>query len=241
MRLTDVSSDLLDFAITTYDVDPAALAAKLPPGCEPELGRTADGRERAFVSSVTFLNTRFYVAFAPFVRLRCFQTNYRAYVRFRGQRGAFFFATHLGSPFVVLPRIAWRLPWSHARVEAEVEWNGDRCARYAWRGRGGEGEELLVARGTGAPIGAHPSFGDDATNRLVLTHPFLGWLRRRDGALATYSVWHAPLELEQCEASEVRFEAWERWGLVTRDQRPCSVLAQRLTRYLVQLPPRAIR
>jgi hypothetical protein len=139
-----------------------------------------------------------------------------------------------------MPRYGWGLPWSRSQVVSSAAFEGDRCARYAWRGRGGEGEELLVARGTGRPIGEHPSFGDEATPRLVLTHPFAGWLRRRGGALATYSVWHAPLELEECEVDEVRFEAWERWGLVAEGQRPCSVLAQRLTHYLVFLPPRAL-
>ena len=240
MRLMDVSSHLVDFAMTTYDVEPAALAALLPAGFTPEIGTTADGRERAFVSAVTFVNTELHVAFAPFVRLRCHQTNYRAYVRHRGERGAWFFGTHLASPFVILPRHGWRLPWSRSHVRSSATWDAsDRCTRYEWRARG-EGEEILVARGTGRPIGSHPSFGDDATNRLVLTHPFLGWLRRRGGSLATYSVWHAPLEMEDCAIDEARFERFERLGLTRPDQGPCSVLAQRRTHYLVRLPPRSL-
>lgn len=241
MRWMDVSSQLVDFAMTTYDVETSALAALLPEGFVPELGTVAGGGERGFVSAVTFVNTELYAAFAPFVRLRCHQTNYRAYVRHRGERGVWFFGTHLASPFVLLPRYGWRLPWSRSHVVASATWNASGlCRRYEWRGRGGQGEEILVARGTGRPIGALPSFGDDATNRLVLTHPFRGWLRRRGGSVATYSVWHPPLEMEDCAVEEARFERFERLGLIRPDQPPCSVLAQRLTQYIVRLPPRSL-
>lgn len=238
MGLGDVSSHMVDFAITTFDVDPAVLASKLPRGMEPTVGRMRDGRERAFVSAVTFLNTRFYVAFAPFVRLTCAQTNYRAYVSYRGQRGAYFFATHLDSVFVFVPRTIWGMPWHRSRVVQSAEWSKG-CAAYAWEGAG-ECVERLRARGTGEGIGVLEGFRDEAESRLVMTHPEIGWLTRRDGSLATYSVWHAPLELERCEVEEARFERWESFGLISRGQRPCSVLVQSATDYLVRLPPRRV-
>ncbi len=248
MGIGDVSSQMKDFAITTYDVDPAALKAKLPAGIEPTVGPMKDGRSRAFVSAVTFLNTSFYVAFAPFVRLTCAQTNYRAYVtRVCGsdrQRGAYFFATHLDSIFVHMPRTFWRLPWERSHVVQSAEWEprgpAVTCRSYAWGGRGTH-EERLRARGTGEPIGVLDGFADEATSRLVMTHPEIGWLTRRDGKLATYSVWHASLELERCEVDEARFERWEALGLVEPGQLPCSVLVQRHTHYLVRLPPKRVR
>jgi uncharacterized protein YqjF (DUF2071 family) len=239
MGLGDVSSHMVDFAITTFDVDPSVLASKLPDGMEPTVGKMADGRERAFVSAVSFLNTRFYVAFAPFVRLTCAQTNYRAYVSYRGQRGAYFFATHLDSIFVFVPKHVWGMPWSRSRVTQRAEWSPS-CKRYAWDGAG-ERVERLRARGTGEPIGVLDGFADEATSRSVMTHPEIGWLTRRDGELATYSVWHAPLELERCDVDEARFERWESLGLVEPGQRPCSVLVQKATDYLVRLPPRRVR
>lgn len=238
MGLLDVSSHLVGFAITTYDVDPDALAARLPKGVEPDLPGSG---ARAYVSAVTFLNTRFYVGWAPFVRLTCAQTNYRAYVRYRGEPGAFFFGTHLDSIFVQIPRRAWRMPWSRSRVVRAVELDDrDRVTRYEWRGRGGMGEERLTARGTGQPTGTLEGFRDEEETRRFLTNPMTGWLERTDGKLATYGVWHAPLELERCAVSEARFEAWERLGLVARDQPPHSVLAQALTHYLIFLPPRVV-
>lgn len=238
MRLLDVSSDLVDFAITTFDVSPESLAARLPPGFEPERVTLPDGRERALVSAVTFVNTRFFVGYAPFVKLRCAQTNYRAYVRYRGESGCFFFATHLDHPLVAMPRYAWRMPWSRSRVQVEAAWSAARLGVYVWKGRGREGEERLRARGLGEPVGTLPGFATRSETQRMLTAPLLGWLKRRDGELATYSVWHAPLELERCAVDDVRFECWERLGLVAPGQPPHSVLAQRLTKYLVLLPPR---
>ena len=85
-RITDVSSTLRDFAITTWDVSPDKLQSFLPSGLKPDTFEFAHGQRRAFVSAVTFLNTRFYVHFAPFVRLQCEQTNYRAYIRRGNER-----------------------------------------------------------------------------------------------------------------------------------------------------------
>ncbi len=240
MRLFDVSSDLVDFAITTFDVSPERLAALLPRGIEPERVTLDDGHERALVSAVTFVNTRFFVGYAPFVRLRCAQTNYRAYVRRGPERGCHFFATHLDHPFVVMPRYGWKMPWSRSHVTLETRWSGERLERLEWNGVGGEGVERLVARGRSEPTGTRWGFEDEASTAQMLTAPLLGWLRRRDDRIATYSVWHAPLALERCDVDEARFECWERLGLVEKDQPPHSVLAQRLTKYLVQLPPRVV-
>lgn len=240
MRLFDVSSDLVDFAITTFDVGVETLAALLPAGFEPERVTLDDGRERALVSAVTFTNTRFFVGYAPFVKLRCAQTNYRAYVRHEGRSGCFFFATHLDHPLVAMPRYLWKMPWSRSRVTLEAAWSSAGLGVYDWKGAGGEGEERLRARGLGEPVGTLSGFADASSTHRMLTAPLLGWFRRRDEALATYSVWHAPLELERCAVDAARFECWERLGLVTPGQKPHSVLAQKRTKYLVVLPPRRI-
>ena len=68
-------------------------------------------------------------------RLTCAQTNYRAYVSYRGQRGAYFFATHLDSVFVIVPRTVWSMPWHRSRVTQRAEW-APGCRTYAWDGAG---------------------------------------------------------------------------------------------------------
>lgn len=237
LRLTDVSSDMLGFAITTWDVSPAAMAKHLPRGIEPECFRLAGG-ERALVSAVTFSNTNFYVGFAPFVKLACAQTNYRAYVKRDGMRAVWFFGTSLDSMFVALPRYLWRLPWHRARVRTAHDL-GERLV-YDWRGEAPRAEERLLLHGTGAPLAELPGFKSAAETREVLTHPTVGYLRRQNGTIATYGVWHAPLAMEVATPMEARFELFERLGLVGAGQAPHSALVQRATRFLVRLPPRRV-
>lgn len=238
--LGDVSSDLADFVITTWDVDPAALAAFLPAGLEPDVFDLDDGRPRAFVSAVSFVNTNFFVRFAPFIKIRCLQTNYRAYIRRGEQRAVWFFATTLGSRFVFVPRHLWRLPWAYTRGTTQADWNGRALQRLAWRCDGDHGAERLVLRGSGTPSGRLDGFADAEQTHEVLTHPMVGYLRRRGGSVASYSVWHAPLEMERAEVDEARYELYERLGLVEPGAAPHSVLVQRLTRYLIFLPPRGV-
>lgn len=69
----------------------------------------------------------------------------------------------------------------------------------------------------------------------------MGYLRRRDGRIVTYGVWHAPLVMEVATPTRARFERFEALGLVARDQAPHSVLVQRSTDFLVRLPPQRVR
>ena len=240
-RLTDVSSSLRDFVITTYDVDAERLQALLPVGLDVERVTLADGRERGLVSAVSFLNTRFFVHFAPFVVLECEQTNYRAYVRRGDTRAVWFFGTALASPFVLLPRYAWRLPWHRMHVERSSTWSDAGLGALSWTARAPGAEERLRLRGTGKGLGAVlDGFASAEDTHAILTHPLTGYLRRRDGRTVTYGVWHAPLVMEQAQVDEARFELFERLGLVAGAQAPHSVLVQRQTEFLVLLPPRRV-
>lgn len=239
-RLTDVSSTLRDFVITTYDVEAERLASFLPPGLDAERFRLADGRERALVSAVSFLNTRFFVHFAPFVVLECEQTNYRAYVRRDGAPAVWFFGTGLASPFVHLPRVAWQLPWHRMRVERSSAWRGEALESLRWHARADGAEERLDLRGTARPLSVLDGFASAEGTHEILTHPLVGYLRRRDDRIATYGVWHAHLVMEEAEVKDARFERFEALGLVAPGQAPHSVLVQRQTEFLVLLPPRRV-
>ena len=240
-RLGDVNSTLFDFAITTFDVDVEKLASFLPQGLEVERFVMADGRERGLVSAVTFYNTNFYVHFAPFVRLSCAQTNYRAYVKRGNERVVWFFGTALASPFVYLPRYAWRLPWHRAQVTRSSAWKDDALEKLDWHARATGAEEKLRLRGTGRALHQLDGFANVEDTHFILTHPTRGFLRTRSGRIATYGVWHAPLVMEEAEVDEARFERFELLGLVAPGQVPHSVLVQRTTDFLVLLPPQRVR
>lgn len=240
-RLTDVVSTLIGFGITTFDVDAQALRRLLPPGLSPDLVTLDDGRERAIVSAVTFRNEDFHVGFAPFVRLRAEQTNFRAYVRRGRERAVYFFGTTLGSRFVLLPRTVWRLPWAFGKHATDFDFASDgRCRSYRWQARSSHGEEHLEATGTGESIGRLDGFADAPSAARVLTHPLVGYVRRTDGRYATYGVDHEPLVMERARASVARFELFERLGLVNRAQTPHSVLVMPRTDFVVRLPPRVV-
>jgi hypothetical protein len=123
-RWGDVTTTLADFAIITFAVDPAALAALLPDGFAPEVFTLDGGRRVAFVSAVPFRDLDFRFGFAPWLKFRFGQTNYRAYVTHRGQRCVWFFGTSLSTNWVAIPRYAWKLPWHPARIGIEADWDG---------------------------------------------------------------------------------------------------------------------
>src|SRR5262245_33069376 len=124
----DASTTLRDFALVTFDVDPARLAAALPPGLEPEVRALDDGRSRAFVSAVSFRDVDFRFAAAPWLRVSFFQTNYRAYVRGPDDRQAvFFFGTTLDSRLARIPRQVWGMPWRSGRTSIEADWADGVC------------------------------------------------------------------------------------------------------------------
>ena len=239
LGLGDVSSWLEDGAITTWDVDPEARAARLPSGIVPHRFRLDDGRERAFVSAVSFVNPDFFVGFAPFAKLEGRQTNYRAYVRRGDERAVWFFGTSLGSP-VIIPRYVWGLPWARSQGEHAARWGPRGLERMIWQVESSHGKEMLVLDGTGEPMGRLDGFASEAETQRVLTHPTVGYLHRRGGAVVTYSVWHRPFALERAVPEVARYTLFEDLGLVAPSAPPHSVLVQPRIHYLVFLPPRRV-
>jgi hypothetical protein len=236
----DVSSLLVDFVISTWSVAPSRLAELLPDGIQPDVFTLPSGTAAAFVSAVSFVNTRFSVGFAPFVEFTAPQTNYRAYIRRGDERAVWFCHTLFDSFTVVLPRHVFGMPWTRMRVAHEAEWTGEHLERLRWQARSRCGEEELHIEGRGEPIGPHEGFAVEAEARRVLTHPLVGYFRSPGGRVGRYGVGHAPLELERCRATRVRYELFERLGLIEPHQPPLSILAQRATHYTIFLPPRRV-
>jgi hypothetical protein len=236
----DVTSTLQHFAIITFAVAPDALARHLAPQVTPEVVRLDDGREVALVSAVPFFDLDFRFGFAPWLRFRFGQTNYRAYVWWKRRRAVWFFGTSLATRWVAIPRYAWKLPWHRAKMTWDVAWDGERCARYRLRTDGKWGAADVELEGTDAPLARLDGFGDREDTQAVLTHPFDGLFWRRDGRLGGYSVWHQPLTPRMGVARRARFAVFEELGLVEPDQPPHSVLLQRAVEFIVFLPPRRL-
>ena len=237
-RWLDATTILVDFALVTFDVDPGRLAAVLPTGLVPEVRTLDDGRERGFVSAVSFRDVDFRFALAPVVRRSFFQTNYRAYVRGpAGGRAVHFFGTTLDSVWSVIPRRVWGMPWHRGRTSIEATWAGGRCMTYRHRCEPGWGGADVDLTGTDEPLRRLDGFVDLDDAALVLTHPLDGFFARSDGRLGRYSVWHERLRPTIGAAQRARYEVFEHLGLVASGQEPHSVLLQPSVEFDVLLPP----
>jgi uncharacterized protein YqjF (DUF2071 family) len=236
----DVSTTLADFAIITYAVTPDALSKLLPPEFEPDLFQLADGSTRAFISAVPFRDLDFRFEGLPWARFCFGQTNYRAYVKYRGTRCVWFFGTSLATVFVGIPRHLWKLPWHHAQMKFKTRWHGDLCESYTLSTTGAWGNASIELIGTDESTGRLDGFADAEETAAVLTHPLDGYFYRRDGRIGTYSVWHDRLQLKRALVKEARFEVFEQLGLIDRTAKPHSALVQQKTEFFIVLPPQPL-
>lgn len=240
-RWSDATTTLRHFAIITYAVDPAALRALLPAGFSPEVRVLDDGRDVAFVSAVPFVDIDFRAHFAPFYKIHMGQTNYRAYVWYGGQRAVWFFGTTLAGPWLWVPRHFWNLPWHAASIAVDAQYGPQgHCREYTMAATSDWGAAQLEMRGSSAPMGRLDGFADEEDTAVVLTHPLVGYFRRRDGALGSYSVWHDRLALHRADVVHARFDVFERLGLFATGTPPHSALIQRETEFTIFLPPRRV-
>jgi hypothetical protein len=237
----NATTTLLDFAIVTFAVDPDRLARLLPADFEADRFTLADGSVRSFVSAVPFRDVDFHVACAPWARFAFGQINYRAYVRFRGERCVWFFGTMLGSPLVAIPRYIWRLPWHYADITVGASWRGSRCELYDVSAASRWGDARFSAAGSDEPTGHLDGFVDADETSLVLTHPLRGYYRRRDWQIGTYAVAHERLEMTRGVSHESHFAVFEDHNLVDRGAVPHSVLLMPKTVFTIDLPPTALK
>jgi hypothetical protein len=196
------------------------------------------------VSAVPFLDTAFRSARFWTPGLVMGQTNYRLYAvdTTTGARIAWFFGTTLDSAFVIVPRLVWGMPWHRGRMRFECELDPARGTyrRYAMRTGGAWGDAELELEATDEDAGALDGFDDVEAGLFVVTHPLVGFYRRPDGGVSTYSVWHDRLRLKRAHAKTSRWALFDRLGLVPFAEQlaPHSVLVQPEAAFTIYLPPR---
>jgi len=235
-----VVTTLADFAIISFAVEPEALAKHLPAGFEPEIYIFSNGSRKSLVSAVTFRDLDFRFRACPWPKFSFGQTNYRAYALYQGKRIAWFFGTSLATPFVLIPRHLWLLPWHHADMHFDTSWNGDVCSKYELTTKAAWGDAEVELEGTSDPVGVLDGFNDDEDANVILTHPLLGYYVRRDGKVGTYGVWHDRLKMTRGLAHKAKFDVFTKLGLCGADSVPHSVLLQRDTEFTIMLPPKVV-
>jgi hypothetical protein len=234
-RWHHAQTDLDDFAIVSYRVDADAVARHLPKGFAPMRMTFADG-PGTLVSAVAFTDRDFHFRFLPQVGIDCGQINYRAYVTAYGKPGVWFFGTALDHPVVAIPQHVWGMPWRRDRIRVEARWDGTPA-----RWRLDAGDARCEAVELPQPLTALDGFSGESDWLERLTHPTLGWYRRRNGGVGTYSIWHPVMRPRYLAAASARFPVFERLGLITPDTPPHSVLAQQRLRFDIHTPPRRLR
>ncbi|MGN9844433.1 DUF2071 domain-containing protein [Nonomuraea sp. H19] len=234
-RWYHAQTDLDDFAIVSYRVDADALARHLPEGFAPMKMTFGDG-PGALVSAVAFKDRDFHFRFLPQVSIDCGQINYRAYVTAYGRPGVWFFGTRLDHPVVAIPQHLWGMPWRRDRIRIEADW--DRTpARWRLDANDAHCDAAELPR----PLTLLDGFTDEPDWLDRLTHPTLGWYRRRDGRVGTYSIWHPVMRPRHLGVASASFPVFERLGLITPDTPPHSVLAQPRLSFDIHTPPRRFR
>lgn len=230
-------TELDDFAIVTYRVETAALAAHLPDGFTPREVVFDDGTAGALVSAVAFKDRDFHFRFCPPAAISCGQINYRAYVTAHGRPGVWFFATALDHPAVALPRLLWGMPWHRSRITIDAAWR-EGTAHWRLTAADRSGPAVCDAADAGPPPDRLDGFADRDAWLDFLTHPTSGWYRRPNGRIGEYSIWHPPMDPRLLKAKTARFPLFERLGLTTPTTPPHSILAQRTLHFDVHTPPR---
>jgi hypothetical protein len=237
-RWCHASTALDDFGIVTYRVDTERVRRQVPDAFVPDTFTFDDGTDGALVSAVPFIDRDFAFRFCPWVTVSCGQVNYRAYGRVGDRRGVWFFGTSLDHPFVVLPRWAWQMPWHRDRIRLTADWDGPGPAVVRLDATGGWGSAAAELRSTGHGVERLDGFRDRDETIEVLTHPMLGWYRRRRrGGLGRYSVWHPVIEAERATVSHARFAVFEDLDLVSPGTEPHSAIVQRTITFDVHTPP----
>ncbi len=254
-RWSHASTDLDDFALITWAVDPERVGRLLPAGFVPDV---RDGR--ALISMVAFRDVGFQFRGAPFARISCGQVNYRTYVRRRGggngvggtgsgataaetgpgaaETGVWFFGTTLDSVFVELPRRLWQMPWHRGRMRIDAQWGPQRCESWTATIGGGWGAAAVTARGTGRRLPLPAGFEDADEASAILFDPFVGWYARRDGSgVGRYSVWHRPLVLDEAVVDRARCRVFTDLGLIEDGALPLFAGIQRRVAFDVHTPP----
>lgn len=237
----DIACGLRHFAIITYAFDPARFAGVMPPRFRLDTVEI-DGRERALLSVVPFLDVDFTSAVHPFPRFTMGQTNYRVYIvdQDTGERCVWFIGTTLDSWTLVVPRHLWNLPWHPGRVRFDCR--QDAAGNYLHYAMD-TAAEWAPARVVLESHREHPialaGFPDTESGLVYLTHPLRGFYHRRDGILGTYHVWHGRLDVSAGRLQHAEFALLDRLGLVdlAEQQHPHSVLVDPLAQFTIYLPP----
>jgi uncharacterized protein len=213
-----LTAEWRDLIMANYEVDPALLADRVPPGTELDLN---EGRCFASLVGFMFLDTRVLGVPIPF-HVNFEEVNLRFYLRRNAgdeiRRGVCFVKEiiprraicYVARTFYGEPYEPWRM--NNYRTDDEV--------RYEWL-RPGSVNNVTVKTGENLGVPADGSHGE-----FIIEH-YWGYTKRGPNRTDEYKVEHPKWELRRVESSEISVDFEKVYGPEFRffaDTKPHSVL-----------------
>ncbi|WJG08902.1 DUF2071 domain-containing protein [Aliiglaciecola sp. LCG003] len=242
----DVQCKLQHFAIITYAADPAKFEGLFPDRFKLDT-LVVDGKVKALISVVPFIDLDFTSAVFPFPKFTMGQTNYRIYIidRESNERCVWFLGTTLDSWTLAVPKFVWNLPWYSGEVKFDCVFDNSQQIYLKYK---------MTTAATWAPATVElsqtkhaelslPGFPDTETGLVYLTHPLASFYYRRDGKLGTYRVWHKRLDVSAANLKFASFELLSRLGLVSQEEQQVahSVLIEPINEFTIYLPSKVVK
>jgi uncharacterized protein YqjF (DUF2071 family) len=215
-------------ALVAFEVSAERLAAVLPDGVEPD---RLEPRGQAVLSVVTFLAHNLGVQRVPRWRVECGHLDYRAHVRFRGERAVWFLGAAMDSWLASALRWTWGMPWHRAAVDITADDD-----RYRLVARDKQGAATVHLATVAEAVPSSSPFDPDELVRVVVNPP-AGLYEGRRHRIRRYTVDHRPLTPARA-AGTVRFPVLEGLGLLAPTDAPAAAFRLPDFDIAISLPPR---
>lgn len=243
-KILTVTTTLKDFSIITYTVDIEKLRRVIPERFDIYT-IILHGKKFGLVSAVTFIDKDFcFKRLLPFVKFNFPQTNYRAYIvdRVSGEKCVWFFGTGLGSQFVQVPKIFWKMPWFYSHYTMNFEMKGTKYSSYKVDIQAEKGNANIDIAENETIDFISDGFSGKEEAELILTHPITGYFLRTDNQIGRYQIWHPKMEYRTAQCNNAYFQKYETLGLLNKEEmkRPYSILITNEIYFIIDLPPHKI-
>lgn len=241
----DIQCKLQHFAIISYAIDPERFENLIPKRFSLDTV-VIDGKEKALLSVVPFIDVDFTSAVFPFPKFSMGQTNYRIYIidNNTGERCVWFLGTTLDSWTLLVPRHIWQLPWHSGKVRFDCQFDPtNECyTKYEMETQASWAPAHVELKQSIDDEFSFEGFINEETALVYLTHPLTGFYHRRDDKLGTYRVWHEKLAVKPATLQHAYFGLLSRMGLVSdqEQQLPHSVLIEPINEFTIYLPPKVL-
>lgn len=201
------------------------------------------GENYALISAVPFMDKDFcFHNLIKYPKFSFYQTNFRAYVidTRTNEHCAWFFATNLGSPTYVIPKYVWKMPWEYAKYDFIGNVKDGVYTQYEIGIKSSIGNAEVRFEGTDKEMPLLEGFENIEEQKLILTHPVLGYYDQGKYEIGMYEIWHPELDLKVANSSVTHFDFFENLGLLSREEMedPHSVLVTESIEFEIVLPPK---